>query len=289
MNFYFDTYIGVTDVGNENLSNLINLGFDVFQICPAPIVWKRLMKKGFLRFGNWAKSTELALFSGVPKLAIDLKIPLILWGENPGLQRGDMETLGKTGFDGNNLRNMNTLGGGDYSWILKEGFDEKSILPYMYPSKSEMIKNNIQIVYLGWFLGDWSLKNNGMISILNGLKIREDNPINTSDLFNTSALDEDWVTVNQMIKYLKFGFGKTTDYVNEMIRLDEISREDAINVVKKFDGKCSKKYIEDFCSFIEISNDDFWETVSRFTNHDLFEINKKNGSIKRKFKIGVGL
>ena len=88
----------VTDVGNENLSNLINLGFDVFQICPAPIVWKRLMKKGFLRFGNWAKSTELALFSGVPKLAIDLKIPLILWGENPGLQRGDMETLGKQGL-----------------------------------------------------------------------------------------------------------------------------------------------------------------------------------------------
>ena len=102
----------------------------------------------------------------------------------------------------------------------------------MYPSKSEMIKNNIQIVYLGWFLGDWSLKNNGMISILNGLKIREDNPINTSDLFNTSALDEDWVTVNQMIKYLKFGFGKTTDYVNEMIRLDEISRNDAIKLVK---------------------------------------------------------
>ena len=65
-----------------------------------------LNEKGFLRFGNWAKSTELALFSGVPKLAIDLKIPLILWGENPGLQRGDMETLGKTGFDGNNLRNI---------------------------------------------------------------------------------------------------------------------------------------------------------------------------------------
>ena len=45
-----------------------------------------------------------------------------------------------------------------------------------------------------------------------------------------------------MIKYLKFGFGKTTDYVNEMIRLDEISRNDAIKLVKKFDGKCSRVY-----------------------------------------------
>ena len=62
----------VTDVGNENLSNLINLGFDVFQICPAQL-YGVAIEKGFLRFGNWAKSTELALFSGVSKLAIDLK------------------------------------------------------------------------------------------------------------------------------------------------------------------------------------------------------------------------
>ena len=55
------------------------------------------MKKGFLRFGNWAKSTELAL-SLAFKLAIDLKIPLILWGENPGLQRGDMRHLVKQGL-----------------------------------------------------------------------------------------------------------------------------------------------------------------------------------------------
>ena len=67
----------------------------------------------------------------------------------------------------------------------------------MYPSKSGMIKNNIQIVYLGWISWGIGHKNNGMISMLNGLKIREDNPINTSDLFNTSALDEDWVTVNK--------------------------------------------------------------------------------------------
>ena len=64
-----------------------------------------------------------------------------------------------------------------------------------------------------------------------------------------------------MIKYLKFGFGKTTDYVNEMIRLDEISRNDAIKLVKKFDGKCSRKYIEDFCSYIEISMTNFRNSI----------------------------
>ena len=46
------------------------------------------------------------------------------------------------------------------------------------------------------------------------------------------------------------------------------------------------EYIEDFCSYIEIY-DEFWETISKFMNHDLFEINKKNGAVKRKLKLGL--
>ena len=40
------------------------------------------MKKGFLR-SVIGQNQRIGSFSGVPKLAIDLKIPLILWGENP--------------------------------------------------------------------------------------------------------------------------------------------------------------------------------------------------------------
>jgi hypothetical protein len=102
-------------------------------------------------------------------------------------------------------------------------------------------------------------------------------------------LDEDWVVVNQLIKYLKFGFGKTTDYVNEMIRLGEISRDEAIKIVEKYDGKCSDKYIDEFCEYIEISRDEFWITVRKFSNTELFKIDRANNSISPKFKVGVGI
>ena len=42
-----------------------------------------------------------------------------------------------------------------------------------------------------------------------------------------SALDDDWVILNQMIKYYKFGFGKVSDYCNEEIRLERLTREEA--------------------------------------------------------------
>ena len=95
------------------------------------------MSLSFSKFTNWCKSTELALFSAVPRLAIQYKIPLIFWGENPGLQLGDLKTLGKTGYDGNNLRFMNTLSGGGIEWIKEEGFEERILLPYLYPDTKE--------------------------------------------------------------------------------------------------------------------------------------------------------
>jgi N-acetyl sugar amidotransferase len=278
----------VTQRGVNNISNLIELGFDVVISSPAPQTWRKLMEISFHKFTNWCKSTELALFSSVPQLAIRYQIPLILWGENPGLQLGDMKTLGRTGFDGNNLRYMNTLSGGSLDWICNAGFELKDLIPYQYPSPEEFDDSQLQIIYLGWFLGDWSLVNNGMYSATSGLEIRKDTVQNTGDLYGITSLDEDWVTLNQMIKYYKFGFGRVTDYVNEEIRLGRMTRESAINLVEQYDDACSNQYIASFSNYIGITVDTFWKKVFASVNQDLFEIHS-NGKISRKFKVGVGL
>ena len=59
---------------------------------------------------------------------------------------------------------------------------------------------------------------NGNFSTLRGLNIRSEKPWEIGDPVGITSLDEDWVTLNQMIKFYKFGFGKTTDFVNEQIR-----------------------------------------------------------------------
>lgn len=278
----------VTERGASNISNLIELGFDVVISAPAPGTWKRLMRASFDKFTNWARSTELALFSSVPQLAIRHNIPLILWGENPGLQLGDLKTLGRTGYDGNNLRYMNTLSGGALDWILEAGFEPKDLIPYQYPTPDEFDRHELQIIYLGWFLGDWSLVNNAMYSASAGLKIREDTVANTGDLHGVTSLDEDWVTLNQMIKYYKFGFGRVTDYVNEEIRLGRMSRDEGIELVSRYDDACAPGYIESFSDYIGISVGAFWEQVRASVNRQLFDVHA-DGRITRKFKVGVGL
>jgi hypothetical protein len=183
---------------------------------------------------------------------------------------------------------MNTLSGGALDWILEMHGDNGDLMPYRYPNLEEFEKAKIQIVYLGWFLGDWSLVNNASYSCLNGLDIRDDTVENTGDLYGVTALDEDWVTLNQMIKYYKFGFGRVTDYVNEEIRLGRMTREQGIETVSKYDHSCGDKYISSFCQYIDITKQQFWDQVHSSVNLDLFSISE-NGHIQRKFIVGEGL
>lgn len=277
----------VSQIGVDNISNLIELGFDVVLSAPAPETWRRLMRESFFKFTNWARSTELALFSSVPQLAIRYKIPLIFWGENPALQVGDLKTMGRNGYDGNNLRYSNTLSSG-HEWMEAAGFGGHELLPYIYPSDAEFDAAKLQIIYLGWFLGDWGLVENAMYAGGMGLHLRTEGPSETGDLYGLSNLDEDWHNMNQMVKYLKFGFGKVTDYVNEELRTGVMERETAIRLVEQYDGACSEKYIRSFCDFIDISLQDFWRHVHASTNRELFDIGT-DGVIRRKFKVGVGI
>ena len=126
------------DKRTENLSNLIEQGFDVVVSAPAPGVWKTLMKRAFSEFTNWAKSTRWRVLGG--SAACDqLRDSVDFWGENPGLQLGDLKTLGKTGYDGNNLRNMNTLAGAQIDWQLEEIPEINRLIPYQY----QRLRNSI--------------------------------------------------------------------------------------------------------------------------------------------------
>jgi N-acetyl sugar amidotransferase len=277
----------VTQRGVDNLSNLIELGFDVVVSAPAPGTWRNLKRDGFSEFTNSFRSTELALFSCVPQVALSYGIDLILWGENPALQLGDMKALGRTGYDGNNLRYMNTLTSGK-GWMLARGYGEPELIAYTYPEVEEFLAADLKIIYLGWFLGDWSLVNNAMYACPNGLQLRSDDVTATGDLFGVTALDEDFTPINQMIKYYKFGFGRTTDYVNEEIRLGRMTREQGIELVQRYDDKCSPEYIERYCDYLGIEVRAFWNQVHASCNRRLFAISP-DGSVTRKFVVGVGL
>lgn len=259
----------LTERGAYNISNLISLGFDTISVSPDPQTWKKLMRKSFLEHGNWAKSTETALYATLPRLSIAYQIPVIFLGENAATQMGDL-TVGSLNWDGNNIRNANTIGGGSDMYV-GDGITTQHLIPYEYPSSEETNWANVQVVYLGYFWPNFTKVDNAVFSISHGLDVRTDTPLERGALHPFEALDEDFVLVNQMLKFFKYGFGKVTDEVCELIRYGRMSREKGFDLVAKYDGACSSEYIQRFYEYIEISEKEFWEVAESYRNQKLFE------------------
>tara|TARA_Y100001963_G_scaffold159251_1_gene262107 strand:+ start:5577 stop:6686 length:1110 start_codon:yes stop_codon:yes gene_type:complete len=275
----------MTEVGADNLSNLISMGFDLVVATPAPRSSAKLSLESFETFGNVCKSTEMALFSTVPRLAIDLGVNMIFWGENPALQVGDSAVEGIDEFDGNQLRQLNTLTSGGNEWMDSVLSDKRLKDHYIYPSEIEFNKKKISILYLGPAWDDWENHENSTYAALQGLTLRPGDVDITGDISEASMLDEEFTNINMMLKYFKFGFGRTTDYVCERIRENKLSREEAIPLVEKFDGVCDDTIIQRYCEYVGISIAYFWEVTNRWVNRDIFHIVERGRPVP-KFSVG---
>lgn len=267
----------ITEIGQKNLANLVNLGFDVINVSPAPKTSKELMKNCLKTYGNLFNASELALYSVLPIIAMSYNIPLILLGENPALSFGT--DVGSSNYIGNNMRHMNTLKGGNPRTFANEHIRDNELFWYRYPSDKQMLEANILIVYLGYFIPDFNDHTNFKISTENGLLVREGEdakPENIGGIASYVALDDDFVFVNQMIKFIKFGFGKATQEIGVAIRDGLISRKEGMELVKKYDGKCHKKYIQKLANYLEITFEELMEIIESFRNQELFYKDENN-------------
>lgn len=275
----------ISEIGASNIKNLNKLGFDIILSSPSPITWKKTLKKSFFKYCNLAIASELALYSSLPIVSINYQIKHAFLGENPAFTTGETGSIIKNKmYLANNTRNMNTLKGGRPDWLIDQNIKRQKLIPYYYPLNEEFKKNKLNIYYLGYFMNNWSRLFNGVFSSAHGLNLRENNPSDWGDLINCNALDENFMSINQMIKYFKFGFGKVTDFVNEEIRYKRMNRVRAIKIVDSFDYFIPKKNIIEFCKYLNISQNHFWKRVEKFINKRLFY--KEKGVWKRSFSVG---
>jgi len=261
-----------TERGAHNLANLVELGFDVIWVNPGPETWKRMMRFVFLEFGNLYKASELAIYATAPRIATAYNIPLVVYGENPALSWGSHG--GSTDGDANMLRMSNTLKGGDLSPYTDAGFPLNALYWYTYPSEREVERAGLRMIYLGYYIPDFNDEVNSRIALEHGLEGRggEDSiPEDTGMIYFADALDCDFIMVNQMLKHMKFGFGKTSEQCSGAIRAGRMTREEGVELTRRFDGRCAPRYVRRFCEYLGITEEQFWEVAERYRNPDLWE------------------
>ena len=62
--------------------------------------------------------------------------------------------------------------------------------------------------------------------------------------------------------YLKYGFGRATAQLSIDIRNGRITREEALELAERYDGKVERA--KEFCDFIGMTEKEFWEVADSF-------------------------
>lgn len=274
----------ISEAGHHNLENLVQYGFDMISLRPNPKIERELSKRAFYKYGNFVKPLEYPLYASSFQIALKFRIPLVIQGENPAETLGIVEFI-DPGGNAMNWKDGPTVAGGNAREWSQEGIELKDILFYQFPDEEELKKNNIKAIFLGHYAREWSNTGNTDFAVSRGLKGRPNHDPNLTGKTNPYfSIDADLKVVNQMLKYLKFGFGATTDEVCYDIREGRISRENGIKLVKKYDGKCGDNYIQQWCNYIGISVGEFWKVTEKWVNKELFEKDDW-GRWRPKFKV----
>lgn len=254
----------ITKIGMDNIENLKQLGFDVISTRPNPKIMKKLVKFDFFNHLNPVKATEFSLYSSAYIIAEKFHIPLVIQGENPGLTVGTSLTGVGKDFDALNAYKLQTLSKGWNEYLQVDGVSEKDLYLFHY-DVTKLLDQNTKGIWLQYFLKEWSYRGNAEFSLRFGFKGRDNfNPEDIGTYVSYGALDSDLVPVNQMLKFIKFGFGFCMDHVCYDLRDGLINRKTAIELVLKYDGRCNEQYVKDFCNYIEITTAKFYETCEKF-------------------------
>lgn len=254
----------ITYLGRHNIDNLKNQGFDVITLHPNSKIMKKLIRYDFYNHLNPVKASEFPLYSSTYIIAEKFKIPLIIQGENPGLTVGASLTGVGTDSDALKAYQLQTLSRGWQEYMNVDGVTENDLYLLHYDVQ-KLLDNNTRGIWIQYYLKEWSYRGNAEFSKKHGFKERNNVvPEEIGTYVPFAQIDSDLVHTNQMLKFVKFGFGQCMDHVCYDIRDGFMDRKTGIELVLKYDGKCSQKYIEQFCNYVEISQNEFYETLEKF-------------------------
>ena len=267
-----------TDIGWQNFDNWIKVGgLDNILFSPNGRVHRLLTKLAFKNLLHPFQPFIIGQKIIGPLIALKFNIPLIFYGENQAEYGNAVEENANPRMDSKFFSQKNNseiiLGGEKLSKILsKYKFSLNDFEPYIAPKINDLTNKKIEQRYLGYYL-KWdpqecyyyAAKNTGF---------RPNTERTEGSYSKYSSIDDKIDPFHYFLTHVKFGLGRASYDAAQEIRNEKITREEGINLVKKYDNEFPKKYFKEFLDYIEINEKEFFSTIDNFRSPHIW---KKDG------------
>ena len=274
----------LSEIGRVNIDNLKKLGVDHIEVSTNPILRRRINKTTLEIVGDISWAEHVTIFTIPVRVSCQLKIPLIIWGENSQNENGGPKD--KENSQELNRRWLEEFGGllgfrvSDLKNLL--GLSNKELIQYTYPTEDELTNNKSIGVFLGYYF-PWDGFENMKIAKKNGFQTFYKDV--EGSIVNYENLDNLQMRIHDYFKFLKYGYDRVTDWCCWHIRRGRLTRDEAIKINKQKSGKFPSVYLdiplEKVISEIDCTIDEFIKICDKFSNKQIFKCNNNGDLIKK--------
>lgn len=271
-----------TEIGNENLYNFLQSGFDNILGTPNGQIHRKLSKVTFTEFGDNFLPFVYGQLNFPFMIASKFKIGLIFYGEDGDVEYGgSFERFDKPTLDTNyTVKSKFTSLTPEY-WG-KFGIQKKDLKFYGRPSDEDLISSNITAHYFSYY-DYWKPEiHYDIAKQFCGFK---PNPDGRSEgtFIDYASLDDKTDGFHYYMAFIKFGIARTTSDASHQIRDEIITRDQGVDLVHKYDSEYPSKYETEFLEYMEISKQELASIIDKFRREIIWK--KDNNEWKLKHQV----
>lgn len=249
-----------TDWGWRNFQAWIHAGFDNVLVTPNGRVHRLVTRLALETIFHPFQPFIIGQKVLAPKLAHQFNIPLVFYGESEaeyGNPRIDTSTA---------RRDFEYFSAGDQSSIYlggtsvadlkyRFGLDDNDLQPYLPSDPEDLEKGRVEVHYLGYYL-KWHPQSCYYYSVEHGGF--EASPERTPGTYSKyNSIDDRIDDFHYYTTLIKFGIGRATYDASQEVRSGDITREEGVALVKRFDCEFPERFAEEIFRYLSIPAAEF--------------------------------
>ncbi|MBI4778853.1 N-acetyl sugar amidotransferase [Candidatus Falkowbacteria bacterium] len=256
-----------TDWGWKNFELWIHAGFDNVLFTPNGKVHRLLTRLATENLFHPFQPFIIGQKSFAPKMALLYNIPLVFYGEHEaeyGNPMADTFTAKRDWSYFTSKDKSKIFFGGVSIKDLKDkyGVVDADLQTYLPADPVEIEANNIEVHYLGYYL-KWHPQSCYYYAVEHGgFQASPERTPGTYSKYN--SIDDKIDDFHYWTTLIKFGIGRATYDASQEIRSGDITREEGVSLVKRFDSEFPERFAEEIFKYLSIPAKDFSEASKMF-------------------------
>ena len=258
----------LTPIGRANIDNLARFA-TTYEVSPNKKLRASLNRMALEMVGDPSWPEHVSIFTTPFRMACALKIPLIMYGENPQAEYGGPSQSSQEARE-MTRRWVSEFGGflglrpADFQTM---GYDMADYFP---PPDKEIAHYAIEAHFLGQYI-PWDSERNATVASSNGMQWRTPSPANWWPWEN---LDNAQTGLHDYLMYRKYGFGRGCQQISVDVRNGRVTRAAALEWVDAHDGTFNEEYagvsMVEVLERIDVTRAHMIRILDQFTDWKLF-------------------